>query len=150
MELGILVGAWVLAFIVISNVRTRILVRRKVREVFGSRDDLSTTDIVATYYHDFDCSKLTVAKTWEQCAARLKVPAGRLRPGDRFDRELKSATIWAAFAGDPPDLESLSRFASRAARKSTQRRDLKTMKTLDDLVRDLAKNAELDGGGSDN
>jgi hypothetical protein len=97
--------------VVIAHVRSSILARRK-RQSFQRRESLSPQEVVTRYYANTGLDMTIVLAIWNECARHLKVPVDKLRPTDRFDRELAPADFIVV--------------------------DLKTPASIDDLIRQLA------------
>jgi len=121
---GLAAAAW-------SHVATT----RRRRTVFGDREPLAVGEIFARYYVNSGLDERVVVQLWNDCAAKLKVPAEKLRPTDRFAHELAAADIWSSLA-DPR--EDLADYALARAKKLGATIDLKAPKTLDDLIHQLA------------
>jgi hypothetical protein len=109
--------------------------KRKRRTVFGGREPVAAEEVFARYYADSGLDERVVVQLWSDCAAKLKVPAEKLRPTDRFEHELAVADFWSSL----DDLrEDLADYALSRAKKLGATIDLKSPKTLDDLIRQLA------------
>ena len=109
--------------------------KRKRQAEFGNRESVPVEEIVARHYADSGLDKQLVERLWKECAAKLKVQPERLRPSDRFEHELAASDFWASL--DDPR-EDLARYAIAHAKRAGSSIDLKAVKTLDGLIRQLA------------
>ena len=121
---GLAVGVW--SFMV-SN--------RKRQAKFGCREPLATEELFAAYYADSRLDKNVFVRLWNDCAAKLKIAPEKLRPTDSFKDALAVRDFWASLA-DPR--EDLVRYATQPAKNFGATIDLKGIKTLDELIRQLA------------
>lgn len=55
---------------------------------FKNRPNLSLEDIYDQFFAESQLPQEIVAEVWQELANTLELPAGLLRPEDRFDREL--------------------------------------------------------------
>jgi hypothetical protein len=110
--------------------------RRKRRTIFGGREPLPAEEIYARYYAGSGLDERVAVRLWSECAAKLKVLDGKLRPTDRFEHELAAAGFWSSL--DDPR-EDLADYARVRAKKHGTTIDLESPKTLDDLIRQLAR-----------
>jgi hypothetical protein len=67
--------------------------RRRLRR-FEGRDNLSLDEIYNQFFASTNLPKRLVLELWNEIAALLHVPPGKLRPLDRFDEELSSIKGW--------------------------------------------------------
>jgi len=118
-----------------ANIRSWRLAARKHRDVFQARPDLSLAEVFETYYMSAGLDKPVVLAVWYMCADRLRVEPGRLRPTDRFDRELAS-TDFLASLDDPRD--DLAMFVAEYAKRHKLNVNIDAVRTVDDLIRQLA------------
>lgn len=121
---GLAAGAWSL-----------VASRRKRQAEFADRESLTTEEIFTRYYGDSGFERSVIVRLWDECAAKLKVPSEKLRPADRFEQELAASDFWASL--DDPR-EDLARYAMAHANRFGVTIDLKGMKTVDQLIRQLA------------
>ena len=135
MPIGILALVAAVGVGVAAATWSYVATKRKRRTVFGGREPLAAEEIFARYYVDSGLDERVVVHLWNDCAAKLKVPAEKLRPTDRFDQELAAADSWSSLADPREDLAS---YALSRAKKLGTTVDLKSPKTLNDLIRQLA------------
>jgi hypothetical protein len=62
--------------------------KRKRAARFADREELSMEQIFERFYKDRGVPKDLVLELWNEAAEALSVPGGKLRPTDRFDKEL--------------------------------------------------------------
>lgn len=108
--------------------------RWKRRARFAGRAVLSDAEIFAQFYAQSDLRPEAVAKYWNEVGRLMRVPAGRLRPSDRFDVEL--APVAGAEMAD--EIEELGEFFDDERQRLGLSVNLKQMKTLDELIRAFA------------
>jgi len=135
MLVGLLGLAVAMLFGVAAGVWSYLVSRRKRRAVFGKREAIPAEELYARYYASSGLSKDVVMRLWSECARTLKIPAERLRPTDRFDAELSPSDFWSSL---DDAREDLTKYAITAAKRRGAALDLETIKTLDDLIRQLA------------
>jgi hypothetical protein len=125
----LIIGASVSAWSFWSSARRR-------RAQFGSREQLSGEQLFADYFSDSDLPKQVVLGLWNECADKLRVPASKLRPTDRFKQELAVANFWASL-DDPRD--DLAHFVREFAKERSTGIDLANSETVGQLVDQLAR-----------
>jgi hypothetical protein len=98
---------------------------------FRSRDELSLDELFYKYFTDCGIEIDVFQKIIIELASTLHVPAGKLRPTDRFDKELKAVN---SFDWDNDDLVSL--FYERIWKKTGKKtKELPEIKTLGDYIK---------------
>ena len=112
------------------------------RKRFGSREELGVDELYLQHFAGCGMGIELFREIIMEVAGALHFPVGKLRPGDRFDDELKPAHD---FDQDNDDLYSrfVYRIRKRAGRQSAEIPDVKT---LGEYVRALAGG---DGGGGE-
>ena len=85
--IGIGIGIFLAVHIVIFVVRNFGRIRRK-RQRFADRPALPCDRIYQTYFAESGLDPIDVQESWTELANTLKLDPQRLRPTDRFDREL--------------------------------------------------------------
>ena len=55
---------------------------------FSDREELTTEEIYNKYFSDKGIPKDAMIRLWDELADCIELPKGKLRPMDRFDREL--------------------------------------------------------------
>lgn len=105
--------------------------RAQKRRLDPQRDVLDFGTIVQRFYADSDVTLADVEKTYTRISEATGVPAGALRPDDRFDRELKPRAGWEY---DDP-LHIFSDELARDAEKAGLRVKLEEVATVDDALR---------------
>ncbi len=78
----------------ITVVATAIWTRFQRRRWPQHRELLDFGTIVTLFYHETDITAADVEHAYSLIADATGVPAGELRPTDRFDRELKPMSGW--------------------------------------------------------
>lgn len=132
---GVIAFAVATAFGLAAGAWSFVASRRKREAEFGGREPIAVEEIFSRYYGDSGLAQSVVMRLWNECAAKLKVPAEKLRPSDRFEHEFAASDFWASL--DDPR-EDLARYAMALAKKHGATLDLKGTKTLDELIRQLA------------
>lgn len=132
---GILGLAAAVLFGVGAGVWSCVMSRRKRRAVFGERESLSVEELYARYYARSGLNKDLVMRLWSECARTLKISEGRLRPTDSFEVELSPSDFWSSL---DDRREDLTEYAITVAKRAGATLDPKAIKTLDDLIRQLA------------
>lgn len=116
--------------------------RREQREVFGARASRTPADIYAQYFAQSGFREDLIIRLWIECAAKLRRPAAKLRPTDRFDHELAAPDFWHSL---DDTREDLAKFAVSQSSKWSGALDLENLKTLGDVIHSLATAEALRG-----
>jgi hypothetical protein len=90
----VLSGIFGLAIVIGAVVLWNIIPYRRRVKRFKGREELSLDTIYTRFYAQTNLPKGLVLELWNEVAARLKIPAGKLRPSDRFDREFAPVKGW--------------------------------------------------------
>lgn len=80
-----------LSIIVLTWQLERYLIRRKKSLRFENRSTVSLDNIYSTYFNNSQLDQDVVKNLWTEVAKTLHVSVGKLRPSDRFDKELRRA-----------------------------------------------------------
>jgi hypothetical protein len=126
---------WIGLAILLAGSMAALISSRYPRRVrlgrFDGRERLSDEQLFDRYFKMLGVPKETVLNEWRQVAKCLGVPAGLMRPTDRFDTELYPVPGWHFY---DDDLEIL--FAQTARRLQLPIDQLVAkVKTLDDYIR---------------
>ncbi len=124
---GLVVAGGVLAWNFIPH-------RRRL-ERFADREDLSLDSIYSQFFAANNLPKGLVLELWNEVAVPLRVPSGKLRPSDRFDKELAPVKGWEL---DDDTLE-VHWAAQRRLKKLGVNTDISTVQTLRDYVEFFCK-----------
>ncbi|OGL47350.1 MAG: hypothetical protein A2W05_00965 [Candidatus Schekmanbacteria bacterium RBG_16_38_10] len=108
-------------------------VKRKRRLPFQDRPDMSEEEFFVTYYRDASITKETICHVLKVVANATEIPATKIRPSDRFDRELAPVRGWEFDDG----LAEISWFAKSKMKKAGVREPTQ-LHTVDDLIRYVA------------
>jgi len=127
----VLVAASVCLSAIGYGIWKEVLRRSRRRERIAERESLSEADIYDRFYRKTGLSRAAVLKYWNEVARWLRMPAGKLRPSDRFDVEL--APVKGAELDD--EIEELSDYLEEEKTQLGINADLAQLKTLDDLIR---------------
>jgi hypothetical protein len=98
-----------------------------------NRIPLNEDAIYSNYYADAGYQKATVLELWNEIAATLKVPPGKLRPTDRFGKDIGTYLITS------DAVDTLFERAQRRARQLHIAVDFAKITTVDAYVRALAE-----------
>jgi hypothetical protein len=105
--------------------------RGQVAETFGSRVELSDDQIYDQFFADSGTAKSLVLDLWREVATILGVPAGRMRPTDRFGTEL------GPYGATSDRLDALAAAAQVRAAKRGAKVDLAKANTLGEYIRQM-------------
>jgi hypothetical protein len=109
-----------------------IRTRRASRLPFSDRPSMSSDELHRAFYAGSDVSKAQMETGLGEIARALGVPAGRLRPSDRFDAELAPEEGWEFDDG----LGRLTAVAEgKLIERGLNREWVVRIKTVDDYVR---------------
>lgn len=129
--IGIAIAIFLVVHIVIFVVRNFGRIRRK-RQRFADRPALPCDRIYQTYFAESGLDPIDVQESWQELANTLKLDPQRLRPTDRFDREL--APVAGTTKLDELDvLEAVA--ALRVRTRALPCVNWITVETIDDYVR---------------
>jgi hypothetical protein len=102
---------------------------RRLKRIRG-RQDLSAEEIYSRFFGPKGFPRDLTLELWREVAATLRLPPGRLRPTDRFDRELAPPRGWDLY--DP--IDEVRYAAEDRMERSGSYTDFRTIKTLGDYV----------------
>jgi hypothetical protein len=129
------VGTFVLAGGVIFAFGIPFVLHRKELDRLNTREPLDAEQLYARYYASSGLSKSAVVELWNEVASTLRLPAEKLRPGDRFGEDIGR---WFLFSDD---LDSLAELGEKRAKRRGIEVRFDTLFTIDDYVRALAERA---------
>jgi hypothetical protein len=104
--------------------------RRQRLKQFQGRPDLSLEQIHGEFFGRANFPKELVSELWNEVAESLRLPPGKLRPTDRFDKELAAPQGWE-FDDEILDVQWA---AERRLKRSGTQADLSQIKTVGDYV----------------
>jgi len=107
---------------------------RKRRLRFQGRSDMNEEEFFSAYYKEAGIVKETVFEVLRQVADATEIPATRIRPSDRFDRELAPVKGWEFGDG----IVEISWFVKREMKKAGVHKPAQ-LQTVDDLIRYVAR-----------
>jgi hypothetical protein len=125
---GVLFG-----FGTLASVASLLLASRRKTNTFRARSELTDEQIYHSYFSDTGLQPSVVLKLWREAAHTFNVPPGKLRPSDRFGKELGGFWITSE------ELDALADIATRHAQKFSATVDLQSIITLGDYVRKVAQ-----------
>jgi len=112
------------------------LLRRKRRkpslQALSERMSLTDADIYKQFYAGRDLDESAVRSAWNEIAETLRVPAGKLRPTDRFGADIG---VWSITS---EELDALGELATQRAARQGKEVDFAALATVDDYVRAFA------------
>ncbi|MCH8315235.1 MAG: hypothetical protein IIA64_04610 [Planctomycetes bacterium] len=129
--IGIGFAIFLVVHIVIFVLRNYGRIRRK-QERFAGRPVLPCDRIYQTYFPESGLDQIDVQHSWQELAKTLKLDPQRLRPTDRFDREL-APVVGTTKLDELHVLEAV--LALRVRTRGLQAVDLETLETLEDYIR---------------
>jgi hypothetical protein len=106
---------------------------RRALALLNGRDALSDAEIYRRFYASSNLSRDDVVELWHEVADALRVPPDRMRPEDKFGKEVGAYWITSE------EIDELSRIARRRAEKLGVSFDLKEIKCVDGYVRRFAR-----------
>lgn len=107
--------------------------RRRALRALNGRESLGDDAIYARYYAEAQLPKALVLQLWHEVSETLKVPAAKLRPEDRFGKEV--GTYWIT----SDDLDVLAAKGRDRAKTLGLTVDLEKLSTVDAYIRCFAK-----------
>jgi hypothetical protein len=107
--------------------------RNSDRRALAGRIALSDDSIYSNYYADSGYDRATVLELWAEIAVTLRVPPGKLRPTDRFGKDIGSSLITS------DELDTLYERARRRAQQLGIQIDFAKISTVDQYVRALGQ-----------
>jgi hypothetical protein len=103
--------------------------QKAARRDLGTRECLDDEGVYSRYYATSDLPKAQVLELWHEVAATLRVPAGQLRPEDRFGKDV--GVYWITSDA----LDVLATKGRNRAKQLGLDVDLKALTTVDEYVR---------------
>jgi hypothetical protein len=97
---------------------------------FEYRPELDLDEIYQEFFAAKSLPRDLVCELWKEISEVLHVPAGKLRPDDRFDRELAAPKGWEY----DDELSDLQWVAERRLKQIGGQGDLSQIKTVGDYV----------------
>jgi len=87
---------WIFGLIVVGGgvLLWEFIPRRRRNEHFKDREELPVDSIFNQFFAQAHLPKPLVLELWNEVANALGVPPGKLRPDDRFDKELAPEEGW--------------------------------------------------------
>ena len=104
--------------------------KRATAHMLDARESISDEEIYRRFYASSSFDATQVQELWHEVANALGLPAGKLRPTDRFGRELGGRHLITS-----DDLDVLADVARRRAKRAGVAVDLPYVRTLDDYIR---------------
>jgi len=104
--------------------------RRRRNERFKDREELAMDSIFNQFFAQARLPKALVVELWNEVANALGVPPGKLRPADRFDKELAPVKGW----GFDDDIVEVCWAAERRLKKLGMKAEHSDVRTLGDYV----------------
>jgi hypothetical protein len=111
-------------------------VRHKESRTIRQRIWLSHDSIYSTYYASSDLPKEDVIEIWCEIASALNIPEGKLRPQDRFAKDIGRYLITSE------ELDTLSEHGRKRATELGISVDLSNIRTVDEYVRAFARKSQ--------
>jgi hypothetical protein len=128
---------WIFWAIVVLLISLGLIVRatkkRNIDTALATREALTDEEIYRRFYASLGLNKTEVIELWHEIAEILRVPAERMRPSDKFGKDIGAYWITSE------ELDILSTAAQQRAKLRGLTIDLASIKTVDDYVKRLAK-----------
>lgn len=109
--------------------------RRQRLKRFEKRPELSLDQIYADFFAAKNLPKDLACELWNEVSESMHLPPGKLRPTDRFDKELAASKGWEF----DDDLEEVQWAAEHRLKQRGIQADLSQIKTLADYVEFFCK-----------
>jgi hypothetical protein len=106
--------------------------RRQELRVIGARDELDDEAIYRSFYESSGLPQDSIRDVWHEIAESLRLPAGKIRPMDRFGKDVGRYLITS------DDLDALHQRGRQRAKQLGLDLKFETLMTVDDYVRALA------------
>jgi len=106
--------------------------RQSALKVLLAREALDDDAVYSRFYADTGLPKAEVLKSWHDIADTLRVPAERLRPNDRFGKDI--GVYWIT----SDELDELAAKGRKRAKELGLTVDLEKLSTVDEYVRCFA------------
>lgn len=106
--------------------------KRKALATLTEREALTDDEIFQRFYASSSLEKGEVVELWREVAQTLGVPAERLRPTDRFGKDIGMHWITSE------ELDALGVLAQQRANRRGLTIDLSAIQTVDDYVKRLS------------
>lgn len=103
--------------------------RHKKAAFYEPRESLTEGEIFQRYYSKDRFNQRDVLDLWKEVASVFRIPYGKLRPADRFGKELRG--YWVV----DNEVDELTDRAYQRLKKKGKHLDFKEISTLDDYVR---------------
>jgi|HubBroStandDraft_1064217.scaffolds.fasta_scaffold302818_2 hypothetical protein len=127
---------WILAALIIAGGLGALIPwskRRRSIRVLDARESFDDETFYARYYADSSLPKALVIQLRREVAETLKLPAAKLRPDDRFGKQIGVHWITS------DDLDVLANKGRNRAKALGLTVDLHKINTLDEYIRCFAK-----------
>jgi hypothetical protein len=108
---------------------SRLYSGRAIAQTMTDRQELDDAAIYERFYRNSGLSPEVVTELWHEIADVLHLSPGKLRPTDRFGRDI------GQFLLTSDELDALSALAVRRAGGKQAAGDLSVIKTVDDYIR---------------
>jgi hypothetical protein len=96
-----------------------------------NREDVPMDAIYSRFFSEANLPKDLVLELWNEVATLLRVPPGKLRPSDRFDKELAPGGVWLRLDDDAAEVNLA---AQCRLKKRGVKMDFSTIQTLRDYI----------------
>jgi hypothetical protein len=108
--------------------------RRGLHSALLERPEIPVSELYRQFYSDLGVAPERFASWWEEVAQAFEVPAGRIRPADRFGVELPFRPMFGANDEDLFLFGALKRQVGRRTAKEA----LPKLETVDQFIRFIA------------
>lgn len=107
--------------------------RQSSMKILLAREALDDDKLYSMFYSSSGLEKSNVLRAWHDVASALHVPADRLRPSDRFGKEVGRYWITS------DELDALAAHAQELSVERGLTVDLEKISTVDEFVRQFAR-----------
>ena len=104
----------------------------KYAEIISSREDLSLDEIYERFYGAEGFDRSAIFDIWQEIAGNLEVSVGKIRPSDRFGKEVGGYLVTSE------KLDALGLAAKKRAKKYGIKIEISKIASIDDYVRSFS------------
>jgi hypothetical protein len=131
MNVWIALGGGLAFFLIAMLLRKRKI--KKAKNALNTRESLTDEDIYLRFFVSKGLKQSLVRELWREIASILVLPSGKLRPTDRFGKEVGVYFITSE------ELDALSDRASERAKMQGRELKLADVKTIGEYVETFAR-----------
>jgi hypothetical protein len=123
-------AVFILALVTVSVWLWNVIPHKEKLKRLRNREEFTSDEIYSRFFADKNLPKGLVLGVWNEVADSLRLPKGKLRPSDRFDKELAPVKGWEY----DDDIVEVIWAAQHQIKESGATFDLSKIQTLGDYV----------------